>query len=186
MLGSIQKLTLLVLLSALMGIALNHAQPRIAPPFSAADPFASPRMAAVRDAIEDKDPAAVERFWADVQASGAPLVEPVVGEKQYSLVTFVYRGTAQTRNVVVVDGVAVAVGGVDPRNSEMVRLAGTDIWYRTYKIRNDARFVYKISENDPLQSFVDPNRKSDSKVDPLNPRVFSSCPRRLRKMSRSR
>src|ERR1043165_8355020 len=56
----------------------------------------------------------------------------------------------------------------------MTRLGGTDVWYRTYKVRNDARFVYKVSENDPLQSFVDPNRKSESKADPLNPRLFAT------------
>jgi enterochelin esterase-like enzyme len=72
----------------------------------------------------------------------------------------------------VVDGVAVAVGGVNPVNSEMIHIVGTDVWYRTYKVRNDARFVYKLSENDSLQSFVDPNRQSNTVIDPLNPRVF--------------
>ena len=169
-----RKLTPLTLLAVLICTAVVHTEARNTPAFSAAGLFASPRIAALRRAVGQKDPAAIERFWSDLRASGAPLIEPVPREKQYSLVTFVYRGAPQTRNVVVVDGVAVAVGGVDPKNSEMTQLAGTDVWYRTYKVRNDARFVYKISENDPLQSFVDPNRKSDSKVDPFNPRIFST------------
>jgi enterochelin esterase family protein len=54
----------------------------------------------------------------------------------------------------------------------MTNITPTDIWYRTYKVRNDARFVYKLSENDPLTSFVDANRKANTVIDPLNPRVF--------------
>jgi putative esterase/uncharacterized protein DUF3327 len=141
-----------VLLTASVITTLVHAQAGTVPAFAAADAFASPRISALRRAVGEQDPAAIDRFWSDVRASGAPLVEAVPGEAHSSLVTFVYRGTAQTRNVVVVDGVAVAVGGVDPKNSEMTQLAGTDVWYRTYTVRNDARFAYKISENDPLQS----------------------------------
>jgi enterochelin esterase family protein len=168
----VRGLSALALFTALVTTRLVSAQIGSTPAFTAVGPFASPRIAALQRAVEEKDPEAVERFWAAVRASDAPLVEPAPGSQQSSLVTFVYRGTSATRNVVVVDGVAVAVGGVDPRNSQMTQLAGTDVWYRTYQVRNDARFVYKLSENDSLQSFVDPNRKSDSKVDPLNPRVF--------------
>jgi enterochelin esterase-like enzyme len=140
--------------------------------FSADRSLESPHIVALQAAADRGDQAALQRFWSEVEAKGTPLIEPAPGEPHSSLVTFVYRGTAQTRNVVVVDGVAAAVGGVDPKNSQMTPLAGTDVWYRTYKVRNDARFTYKLSENDTLQSFVDPNRKSDSKADPLNPRVF--------------
>ena len=86
--------------------------------------------------------------------------------------TFVWRGTAATRRVVIADGVAAGAGGVDPANSQMIRLADTDVWYRSYEVRTDARFTYKLSENDSMQSFVNPNRVSRSVVDPLNPRVY--------------
>lgn len=166
------RLTTLAML--VLAALTTHAQTKANDPFRAAEPFASPRIAALRLAVAQKQTAALEQFWAGVRVSGTPLVEPVPREARYSFVTFVYQGSERTRNVVVVDGVAVAVGGVDPRNSEMTRLAGTDVWYRTYKVRNDARFIYKVSENDPLTSFIDPSRMSDSKLDPLNPRVFSN------------
>jgi enterochelin esterase-like enzyme len=150
----------------------SKAQPSY--PFLAADGSASPRMSALRKAVEANDQTAIYQFWSDVRAHGAPLVEPIPNDKQHSLVTFVWRGTERTQDVVVVDGVAVAVGGLDPVNSEMVHLHRTDVWYRTYRVRNDARFAYSLSENDPLQSFIDPNRKSNAVADPLNPKLFTT------------
>ena len=144
------------------------------PAFFPADALASPRIAALRKAVGAGDPRALQEFWDEVHTRGAPLVEPGPDAPPYSLVTFVWRGTVSTRNVVVVDGVAAAVGGVDPRSSEMIHLEGADVWYRTYKVRNDARFVYRLSENDPLQSPDDPNRRSASTADPLNPHVFAA------------
>ena len=73
--------------------------------------------------------------------------------------------------MVVFDGIA----GFDAKD-QMIHLAGTDVWYKSYRVRNDARFAYNLSPNDSLQSFDD--IKSDEqmqkrlamlKVDPLNP-----------------
>jgi enterochelin esterase family protein len=62
----------------------------------------------------------------------------------------------------------------------MLRLAETNVWYKTYKVRNDARFAYNLSPNDPLTSFDEirgddamRNRLAMLQVDPLNPR---RCP----------
>jgi enterochelin esterase-like enzyme len=172
---------MLVLLRTLLIVlaltTLTHTQTRTAltgPPYSAADASASPRIATLLREISNKDGTAVDRFWSGVQASGAPLIEPIPHERGHSLITFVWRGSSDAHNVVIVDGVAVAVGGLNPVNSEMIHIGGTDVWYRTYKVRNDARFIYKLSENDSLQWFLDPNRKSKEVIDPLNPRVFPS------------
>src|SRR5262249_707099 len=107
-------------------------------------------------------------------SNGAPLVESIPGDDKHSLVTFVWRGSSKAENVVITDGVSVGVGDVDPINSEMTRIPETDVWYRTYNVRNDARFTYSLSENDPLALFTDPNRKSNSKADPLNPHKFAT------------
>lgn len=164
---------LIVLTCAVMvGAQTSQSRQTRGQPFARAGAFDSPRIATLQRQVEGDGTGALDRFWAEVQKAGTPLVEAVPTEREYSLVTFLWRGTERTRNVVVVDGVAVAVGGVDPVNSQMTRLAGTDVWYRTYKVRNDARFIYKISENDSMQSFVDPSRKSASVVDPLNAHVF--------------
>ena len=142
--------------------------------FRAADDTASPRIARLRMDIQNNGAAAVEQFWNEVKQNGAPLIEAIPGDPRHSWITFVWRGSATAENVVITDGVSIGVGGADPLNSQMVRIADTDVWYRTYDVRNDARFTYALSENDPLTLFTDPNRKSNSKPDPLNPRRFAT------------
>src|SRR5580658_4987150 len=66
----------------------------------------SPRIAALRTRIESGERDAIREFWTEIARSGAPLIEPVPGDTDDSLVTFVWRGDAKTRNVVIFDGVA--------------------------------------------------------------------------------
>src|SRR5665213_250587 len=118
---------------------------------------------------------ALKRFWEEVARTGTPLIEPVPGEKSYSIVTFLWRGGDDTRNVVIFDGIA----GFDAKD-RMQRISGTDVWYRTYRVRNDARFAYALSPNDSLQPFAEikgddamKKRLAVLRTDPLNPR---HCP----------
>jgi len=142
--------------------------------FRAADDTASPRIARLRRDIQNNGATAVEQFWDEVKQNTAPLIEAIPGDPRHSWITFVWRGSASAENVVITDGVSIGVGGADPLNSQMVRIADTDVWYRTYDVRNDGRFTYALSENDPLTLFTDPNRKSNSKPDPLNPHRFAT------------
>jgi enterochelin esterase family protein len=144
-----------------IGSQASHADP----PFSLAGHLDSPRLAQLGKAPNSK---AVASFWTEITRNGTPLVEAVAGEPGYSWVTFLWRAKEKTTNVVVVDGVAAGVGGVDARNSQMSRLGRTDIWYRTYKVRNDAAFSYTLSPNDSLERFAGP-RTSKPQLDPLNP-----------------
>jgi enterochelin esterase-like enzyme len=157
----------MVLVAATLGAQANpdHA-------FRAVADSASPRIAALRADVAAGRRRAADEFWTDVRRRGAPLVEPSPGSPRHSLVTFLWRGTHKTRNAVIVDGVAAGVGGVDATRSQLLHLAGTDVWYRTYDVRNDARFTYMLSENDSLRPFTAPNRGATPVVDPLNPRVF--------------
>ncbi len=116
-------------------------------------------------------PAAEEQFWKAVRKSGSPLVEAIPGDQHFSLLTFLWHGNADTHNVVVFDGVA----GFDAKD-QMLRLAGTNVWYKTYKVRNDAQFAYDLSPNDPLTSVNDikgdeamRDRLAMLQIDPLNP-----------------
>jgi enterochelin esterase family protein len=138
------------------------------------DPLASPRLTALRTALADGDGAAVERFWAEVEAQGTPLVEPApppAGPDESDplaapgaapagqvLVTFLWRGGAATENVVVVG----PLGHREPADGRMARLPGTDVWYRTERLHAAARTVYRLAENDslaPLPAFGrDPRR----------------------------
>src|SRR5438105_4725576 len=77
-----------------------------APPFAPADSSASPRIAALRKQVELGNVTAVAQFWREIARSHAPLVEANPAADRSSLVTFVWQAKAETRNVVVIDGVA--------------------------------------------------------------------------------
>jgi len=162
----------------------------------------SPRVIALRAAVAtgDRD-SALAAFWREVERTGTPLVEPANGanfpvhdrglplamagspaedDRGFSLVTFLWRSSAN---------VHVLVQDIDPPGQnvlrmELVRLPDTDVWFRTYRIRNDARFVYELSVNDPDYPFLrSPVTRFPSVIqaDPLNhhpwdqmkPRVLS-------------
>ena len=166
-LGS-QKATGTLVLAILTG-PLLAAQPER--PFSAAGPLDSPRMAALKKVVETSDRAkVVAAFWEEIRKDGTPLVEPVEGDAQYSWVTFLWQAKENTINVAIIDGVASGIGGADPAKALMTHLAGTDVWYRTYRVRNDAAFHYWISPNDSLEFLgtAEP-RSSKAQPDPLNP-----------------
>jgi len=119
-----------------------------------------------------KDPHAVESFWEEMKRSGAPLAEPIAGEPRYSFVTFVWRGDAETHNVVVVSPLAL----VNLEQAKMSQLPGTDVWYLTYRMRNDARMAYRLAPNDSLVPFeAETNffaRMSHFRRDPFNAKTF--------------
>src|SRR5262245_40344341 len=61
---------------------------------------ASPRVAELQKRLGGGDAKAAEAFWDKVKAEGTPLVEPIPGEPAYVLVTFLWRGRPDTKNVV--------------------------------------------------------------------------------------
>ncbi|MFI5272712.1 MAG: enterochelin esterase [Ktedonobacterales bacterium] len=116
---------------------------------------------------------ALAAFWAMVAAVGAPLIEPLPDEPGFSLLTFLYRGDETTHNVAVLDG----PGGGDAAKNVMRRLPGTDLWYITYRVRDDLRSKYRLAPNDSLEPEHEvadwAARTANWRNDPLNPRVFS-------------
>jgi len=141
------------------------------PTYSPAGIDDSQTIASLRRDVHEGRRGAIEEFWRSIAERGAPLIEPVANAPNFSYVTFVWRGNSQTRNVVIFDGVA----GFDAKD-RMVRLGDTDVWYKTYRVRNDARFAYNFSLNDSLQPFDQVKgdeamraRLSVFRTDPLNP-----------------
>lgn len=141
----------------------------------------SPRLSALKQEVEAGNRAALESFWQVVTKQGAPLIEPFKGDDRHVLLTFLWRAKEETRNVVVVGGVA----GHDFSENQMTRLLDTDLWYRTYKVRKDARFTYNLSPNDSLVPFekidlrdqkAEMQRISTFKLDPLNPKSYLGLP----------
>jgi enterochelin esterase-like enzyme len=131
------------------------------------DKFTSPRIAGLRKAIESGQSDAVAAFWKEMEKQGAPLIEPIDGNEKDMLATFLWRATAETRNVLIVWYPFTPAKSDD---YQMRRLADTDVWYRTLKVRAGARFAYTLSPNDPLTfdeaSFL--QRTATAQADPLN------------------
>ncbi len=76
------------------------------------------------------------------------------------------------------------VAGIKTGRNRMTRLRATDLWFRTYRVRNNARFAYKLSVNDPFDSLniFDPDnfrteelRRATFRGDPLNPQGASGA-----------
>jgi enterochelin esterase family protein len=162
--SSVLRQALIMLCLSLIAVA----QPQ--PPFATASDDASPRIAQLRDAVREKRVGAVNSFWEEVGNTGTPLIEPIVDQAQYSWVTFLWQAKENTANVAIIDGVAGGIGEYDPSKNLMTWISGTDVWYRTYKVRNDAAFTYWISPNDSLERLGTASRRSQPQADPFNSR----------------
>ncbi|MFJ2743427.1 enterochelin esterase [Streptomyces sp. NPDC087440] len=116
-------------------------------------------------------------FWGDVRrAGGAPLVEPdAEGDPAYRVVTFLWRGTAETRAVLCMPNKIV-----DPRDmgrNLMERVPGTDAWHWSVRMRADWRATYSFCVDEggaPEGAAYWPwLRSRPQQGDALNPRTLS-------------
>ncbi len=152
------------------------------------DLFSSPRMASLHRDLEKGRSAALDTFWSEVRQQGTPLVEHIPDDDEHVLVTFLWQGALDTSNVVVRNddfrwtNIAGASG---VRENAMTNLSGSDVWYKTYRLRSDYCVDYLLSPNDPellgLESDDGFARKTGSseeswrettatwQLDPLNP-----------------
>jgi enterochelin esterase-like enzyme len=130
----------------------------------------SPTIQALARQVADGHANAVEDFWSQIARLHTPVIEP--DSPNYSLVTFVWRGDQQTKNVVVITPLAL----INFSEAILQNLPGTDVWYKTYGMRNDARMSYRFAVNDSLVPFdQDPDffaRMKSWQLDTNNPRHF--------------
>ena len=131
----------------------------------------SPRIESLRKQVASGSDTA--GFWKEVAAEGTPLIEPLGTDGKYSLVTFLWRATYDTRNVFVRGPLSLPTLRLS--DLAMHHVENTDVWYLTLKIPAGARFSYRLSPNDPLV-FDGPRtsqRAVTSQADPLNPHRWS-------------
>lgn len=103
-------------------------------------------------------------FWKEVEREGTPLIEEVQGEEKV-IITFLYRGNEGVNNVLIYGGVP---GYRYPENM-MERLEDTDIWVKSYIVRNDVKFKYNFSLNYEFHNDYKKIKKN-SIIDSLNPK----------------
>lgn len=124
--------------------------------------MASPRIEQLRKQVEDGDASAVPRFWEEMKQQHTPLVEALPGDSGHVLVTFLYQATGPTRRVAL-----VAPLSTDRATPLMNRLGDSDLWYKTYGLRNDMRFSYSFLPNPTPETI---RRVELYLPDPLNPK----------------
>lgn len=89
---------------------------------------------------------ALDDFWNEVTQSGSPLIEEIEGDSKNVIVTFIYKAKENIKNVVVYG----AFPSYRYKENIMERLLDSNLWYKTYKVRNDIKFAYNYSVNDAL------------------------------------
>jgi enterochelin esterase-like enzyme len=129
--------------------------------------YRSPRIDRLRQEMLGGSGTALSTFWRQVSAEGTPLAESIPGDDDYLFVTFLWRAVFDTYNVVVA---WAPYFERQPAEYQMSRLADTDLWYKTLRIRKGARFTYQLSPNDTLTTASNAQRYATAQVDPLNPR----------------
>lgn len=134
----------------------------------------SPRLAALRSALASGQHAALATFWRDLAVAGTPLIEPLSGDDAQVLVTFLWRANAAIDNVVLISDLVSNLHWCDSfANSALLRLGTTDLYYRTYQLRADARFTYHLAVNQPLPDPSNPAAyRANWQADPLNRSPF--------------
>ena len=98
----------------------------------------------LREKVKQGDKEALIGFWEDVVSKGTPLIEEIDGDSENALVTFVYKADEDIENIVLMP----PIGRDNLLENSMEKLLETNLWYITYKVRNDVRFKYSFSVND--------------------------------------
>lgn len=104
----------------------------------------STKITNLKEKIEQGNDDELQRFWDEMENKGTPLIEKIDGDFKNVLVTFVYKSDKEIENIVMIP----PVGGDNFSQNSMERLLETNLWYISYKIRNDIRFYYYFSVND--------------------------------------
>ncbi|MEG1254728.1 alpha/beta hydrolase-fold protein [Clostridium sp.] len=93
---------------------------------------------------------AIEEFLCDLKDKGAPIIEELENDDKNNLVTFIHEGDKACKNVLFVPDIGLDRFKDNYKDFQMQRIMETDLWYITYEVRNDLRFIYYFSPNDPL------------------------------------
>jgi enterochelin esterase-like enzyme len=141
----------------------------------------SRRIQALQVSIQRGEKESVNSFWEEVRKAGAPLIEPIAGDRANMAVTFLWRGKPDTHNVMVL---WIPYAGVVPDEYLMARLGETDVWYKTIKVDRKMRLAYTLAPNAarlrPLSLGIDVDAitmtAAAARPDPLNPKRYRVNP----------
>lgn len=104
----------------------------------------------LEEKIKQYEDRAIEEFLCNLEEKGAPIIEELENDTQNNLVTFIYRGDKECKSVLFVPDIGLDRFKDNCKDFQMQRIMETDLWFITYEVRNDLRFIYYFSPNDPL------------------------------------
>ena len=130
--------------------------------------------------LEKGNNSALVKFWNKIAKVGTPLIEPIEGEKDHKLVTFIVRAAEDMKNAVVICSLANQDDVITSNICE--RIENTDVFYKSFVVLNGTRVVYSFSINNSLKfpRFYDNlmNNWDTLTPDPLNPKKYNQRYRR--------
>lgn len=143
--------------------------------------FAQPLQSAqltemVRRSGPDQRAGGADRFWKEVARSGTPLMESLGNDRGKTLVTFLWRDANPAADIRIYGDF---ISKQDKAGTPLENVRGTDIWQRSFVIRDGARFRYYFTS--PRRAEPEPTAIFSAEVegvvyeafrDPLNHRTF--------------
>lgn len=120
----------------------------------------------LKNDLKSNEDKCIEKFWEKVKEIGTPIIEDIPENPKFSLVTFLYKGDNSTKNVLIYG----SVPGYRYSENVMENLENTNIFHKTYEVRNDVKFKYNFSLNYDFDNDYKKIKKN-SIIDPLNPKT---------------
>lgn|GEM_PF-1990256 len=120
-----------------------------------------------REELRIGRPHAIEEFWQRLSKTETPIIEPIPGKDESFLVTFVWRGSEITKNVLLDRG---RFTWAWPHRHLLSNIPGTNVWFKTLKFPRGLRATYAFSENDRLGALPQGTEPRKTQRDPLNTR----------------
>jgi enterochelin esterase family protein len=124
------------------------------------------RLSALRDALSSGVTDAEAQFWSAVEGAGTPIVESTEVHPGEARVTFLWKGTAETRSVRLISGPQI----IDKfKDLGFQRLDGTDVWFLTLHVPRGWRVGYMLVENAEQRGYPEGGAWMAAAInDPLN------------------
>ncbi|QIL44880.1 DUF3327 domain-containing protein [Acidovorax sp. HDW3] len=145
-------------------LRLRRALP-LAPEEHASTAPGSPRLRALVRTLAEGG--VTEAFWAERAREGTPLVEPLPDGQ--ALVTFLWRGNAQTRSVRL-------FGSPSGNHDPLQQLGASDVWWASFAMPLSARLSYRLAPDVPqVQGSAQDRRRmilATAQRDQLNRHTF--------------
>ncbi|MBL4936846.1 hypothetical protein JK636_13880 [Clostridium sp. YIM B02515] len=126
--------------------------------------YTSPTINTLAEQVSAGNTNSIDLFWQDAQRCGTPLIEEIEGDNGNVLITFLYKGDSNIKNILIYG----AFPGFRYAENIMDSLLDTNIWYKTYIVRNNVKFKYNLSLNYEFDNDYK-KIKAKSVLDPLNP-----------------